>query len=204
MDDRVFRWVNHLADRTQWLHGIATNYAVWGVGLSALFLVLAWLDARTADDAPRAVAAVTWAGAAALVGALAVQLIGAPIDRARPTAVLAGTHLLLDRTSDFSFPSDHGTATAAIAVGLLLAGPHLRRRWYGWAALGVAVLMDLDRVYVGAHYPTDVIAGLVLGSLVAVLFAKPATHLLAAITRRIATTPLGQLVSVAPSPRPDA
>ena len=66
MDNHVFRWVNHLAHRTPWLHGVATTYAVWGIALSALLLVAAWWDARSADDAPPAVAGVVWAAAAAL------------------------------------------------------------------------------------------------------------------------------------------
>ncbi len=195
MDDTTFRWVNHLADRTTWLHGAATGFAVWGIALSALLLLVAWWDARSADEPEVAVAAVAWAGAAALVGAVAVQLIGAPIDRARPTVMLHGTHLLLDRTTDFSFPSDHGTATAAIAFGLLLASRRLRHRWYGWAALAVALVMDLTRVYVGAHYPTDVIAGLALGALVALVLARPAIALLTWISTRVAASPLRPLVS---------
>ena len=195
MDDSVFRWFNHLADRTPWLHGVATAYANWGVVAFGVLLLLAWWDARSADDPVLAVAAVTWAGAAALVGALAVQLIGAPIDRARPTAVLSGTHLLLDRTADFSFPSDHGTATAAVAVGLLLAGPMLRRNWYGKVAMALAVLMAVTRVYVGAHYPTDVIAGLALGSIIAAALARPARTVLASVYRRLAVTPLRPLVT---------
>ncbi len=195
MDDRIFKWANHLADRTPWLHTIATTYATYGVGLFAVLLLLAWWDARRADHPAAAVAAVTWAGAAALVGALAVQLIGAPIDRARPTAVLHGTHLLLDRTADFSFPSDHGTATAAVAFGLIVAGSRLRHRWYGPVAVVLALLMGLDRLYVGAHYPTDVIAGFALGGLIAISLARPATILLTRATSVLAVSSASALIA---------
>lgn len=198
MDDRLFKWVNHLADRTPWLHGIATTYATYGVGLFAALLLLAWWDARHTDDPAVAVAAVTWAGAAALVGALAVQLIGAPINRARPTAVIHGTHLLLERTTDFSFPSDHGTATAAVAFGLLVAGSRLRHRWYGPVAIVLALLMGIDRMYVGAHYPSDVIAGFVLGALIATVLARPATRILTRATRAFASTPARVLIAATP------
>jgi undecaprenyl-diphosphatase len=194
MDDRIFTWANHVADRTPWLHGIATTYAVYGIGLFAVLLLLAWWDARRAPDPAGAVAAVGWAGVAPLLGAIAVQLIGAPINRARPTAVIDGTHLLLARTTDFSFPSDHGTATAAVAFGLLVAGTRLRHRWYGPVAIALAVLMGLDRVYVGAHYPTDVIAGFVLGGLIALGLARPATHLLTKVTTALADSPVRALI----------
>lgn len=195
MDDRVFRWFNHLADRTHWLHSVATTYAVWGIGLFAILLLLAWWDARQAQDPTTAVAAVIWGGLAPLVGAVAVFVIGSAVDRARPTTVLTGTHLLLDRTADFSFPSDHGTATAATAVALLLAGRFLRHRWYGWAALGLAVLIGVDRVYVGAHYPTDILAAWVLGPIVALALATPATKLLGRVTTAMSTSPLRPLVT---------
>ncbi len=195
MDDQVFRWFNHLADRTRWLHSIATTYAVWGIGLFALLLLLAWWDARRAQDPMAAVAAVTWAGLAPLVGAVGVFLIGSAVDRARPTAVLTGTHLLLDRTADFSFPSDHGTATAATAVALLLAGRFLRHRWYGWTALGFAVLMGIDRIYVGAHYPTDILGAWVLGTIVAMGLSAPATKVLKRVTTAMSTSPLRPLIT---------
>jgi undecaprenyl-diphosphatase len=196
VDARLFRWFNHLADRTPWAHGAATTFATWGIGLLGLALVGAWIDARGADDPTIATAAVGWAGAAALVGALAVQLVGSAIDRARPTTVLHGTHLLLERTADFSFPSDHVTACATVATGLVLAGPHLRHRWYGWAAWAATFLMALARVYVGAHYPGDVLAGAVLGSAVAIAFGPWAVPLLARLSAWAASTPLRPLVAV--------
>ena len=75
---------------------------------------------------------------------------------------MTGVQLLIDKTTDFSFPSDHATAAGAIAVGLLLTN----RRW-GIVTAVLAVVMALTRVYVGAHYPGDVLAGLALGGAVA-------------------------------------
>jgi len=49
------------------------------------------------------------------------QLIGGLIDRARPYETLTDVHLLVSRTTDFSFPSDHAVTVGAVAAGLLLA-----------------------------------------------------------------------------------
>lgn len=195
MDDNLFRWFNSLADATPWLHGAARFYAVDAVAAFAVLLLLAWWDARSAVDPPRAVAAVMWAGIAPLVGAVAVQLIGSWVDRARPTTRIPGTHLLLDPTRDFSFPSDHTTATVAVAVGLILAAPLLRRHWYGWTALALAIVLGLDRIYVGAHYPTDVLAGIALGAAVAAIPAVPARSVLTALTTRVSRSPLRPIVT---------
>jgi undecaprenyl-diphosphatase len=89
-------------------------------------------------------------------------------------------HVLIARTTDFSFPSDHATAVGAVAGGLWVAS----RRW-GIVAAVLAVLMAFTRVYVGTHYVSDVVAGLALGAVVAVaghvvmvpLFARAAARL---------------------------
>jgi len=195
MDARLFRSINHFADHTQWAHGVAKAYATYGIVVIGLLLLAAWWDARGAENPTTAVGAVAWAGAAAVIGVGLVQVIGGAIDRARPTTVLQGTHLLLDKTADFSFPSDHSTAMAGTAVGLLLAGSLLRHRWYGWAALGFTLLMMFDRVYVGAHYPGDVVGGFALGSLVAALLGPAGRWLFRRLAELVSSTPLRPVVA---------
>ena len=75
---------------------------------------------------------------------------------------MTAIQLLVHKTTDFSFPSDHATAVGAVAVGLLFTN----RRW-GTIAAVLAIVMAFTRVYVGAHYPGDVLAGLALGGTVA-------------------------------------
>jgi membrane-associated phospholipid phosphatase len=161
MDNSLFRWINRLANRTGWAHGFFTSYAKYGIVLFAVLLVAAYLDGRQHDDL-RAIAGSVWAAGAALVALGIGQLIGGAIDRARPYEAMTGVHLLVDKTTDFSFPSDHATAVGAVAVGLLFTN----RRW-GIVAAVLAIVMALTRVYVGAHYPGDVLAGLALGGVVA-------------------------------------
>jgi undecaprenyl-diphosphatase len=195
VDARIFKWFNRLQVHTPWAHGPATAYAVWGIGLAAALLAVAWWDARSAADPPAATASVAWAGVAALIGVGLVQVIGGAVDRARPTTVLHGSHLLLDRTADFSFPSDHLTAMSAVAAGLFLGGRHLRRSWYGWAAAAAAGAMALVRVYVGAHYLGDVLGGVVLGAAVAIALDPIGVRALRWAIHLVASTPLRPLVA---------
>jgi membrane-associated phospholipid phosphatase len=182
MDNSLFRWINRLAHRTGWAHGFFTSYAKYGIVLFAVLLVAAYLDGRQHDDL-RAVAGSVWSAGAALVALGIGQLIGGAIDRARPYEALTGVRLLVDKTTDFSFPSDHATAAGAVAVGLLLTN----RRW-GIVAAVLAVVMAFTRVYVGAHYPGDVIAGLALGGAVAAAGTALVVPLLTRIAERLSRT----------------
>jgi membrane-associated phospholipid phosphatase len=163
MDGSIFRWFNRLANRTGWAHGFFTAYAKYGIVLFAMLLCAAYLDGRQHGDL-RAVAGSVWAACAAVIALGIGQIIGGAIDRARPYETMTGIHLLVARTTDFSIPSDHATAAGAVAVGLLFAN----RRW-GRIAAALALLMAFTRVYVGAHYPGDVLAGLLLGGAVAAI-----------------------------------
>ncbi|MCU1394105.1 MAG: Undecaprenyl-diphosphatase [Ilumatobacteraceae bacterium] len=193
MDDRIFRAVNRFADRTAWLHGLFTANAGYGIVLFAVLLLVAYLDARHRGDV-RAVAGTVWAALAALAALGIGQIIGGAVDRARPITQLSGVHLLVDRTNDFSFPSDHATVAGAVAMGLLLVD----RRWgiIGWV---LAVLMAFTRVYVGAHFPSDVLAGLALGAVVAVAGRFLVVPLLVRIAERLRRSPFGVLVSSRPT-----
>lgn len=196
MDNSFFRCINRLANRTGWAHGIFTSYAKYGIVLFAVLLIVAYLDGRQHDDL-RAVAGSVWAVGAALVALGIGQLIGGVIggvidrviDRARPYETMAGVQLLVDKTTDFSFPSDHATAAGAVAVGLVLTN----RRWGIFAGV-LAVVMAFTRVYVGAHYPADVLAGLALGGAVAAAGAVLVVPLLSRGVALLGRTKLRVLV----------
>ena len=57
MDGSLFRWVNRLANRTGWAHGVLTAYAKYGIALFALLLLATYLDGRHHDDVAPSLAA---------------------------------------------------------------------------------------------------------------------------------------------------
>jgi undecaprenyl-diphosphatase len=69
------------------------------------------------------------------------------------------------------------------------------RRWVAVVGVVAAVMVAAARVYVGVHYPGDVVAGLALGALVAVAGAPLAQRALGPVARWVATTPLAPLVA---------
>lgn len=160
VQDWSFRQVNDFARATGWLHAPVRLWAEYGVVLFALLLLAGWWRARATAD-PLRVSAALWAPVGMLLAIGVNQPIGNAIAERRPYDVLHHVLVLVPRSPDFSFPSDHAVMAGAVAAGL----------WWVDRRLGVvaglaAVAMAFARVYVGAHYPLDVVAGLALGALV--------------------------------------
>ena len=89
------------------------------------------------------------------------------IARPRPCHALEGVRLLVDCSASFSLPSSHAVTSFAYAVPLsLLTRPFLPALWRLFP-LVLAVMVALSRPYLGVHYPSDILAGALLGSGVA-------------------------------------
>jgi undecaprenyl-diphosphatase len=91
--------------------------------------------------------------------------------RPRPYLAHPDAHLFIAPSHDTSFPSDHATAAFAIAVALLL-----RHRKAGVLALVLAALLGIARVAVGTHYPSDVVAGALIGTAAALILWHPSVR----------------------------
>ena len=173
-DLSVFHWMDDI--RNEVLTLLARFLNVLGGGLVTIPLriaVTAWLLFRTRWRA-LATWVITWAAAELILsGAKAF------FHRGRPP-------LPLVEVVGFSFPSGHAVAGAATAVALVLvllpAGP-ARRRWE-LAAVGFAFVMAMSRVYLNAHWFSDVVAGVLLGAGVALGSAGVVTEIRDVALRR--------------------
>jgi undecaprenyl-diphosphatase len=162
LDDQLLLAVNGFARDTPSLHGAFVDYGKYGLVVFAALLLAGLVAARARSSA--ALAATGWAAVATLIALAVNQPLGHLVAEARPYVTHPAILRLADRTSDFSFPSDHAVMAGAVAAGLTIA--HRRLGAVAWVA---AVLMAFTRVYIAAHYPWDVVAGLVLGALIALV-----------------------------------
>ncbi len=91
-------------------------------------------------------------------------LIKPLVARTRPYELIDGLVILIEKPHDFSFPSGHSSAAFAAAWVMFRCLP----KRVGIPALIYAFLMAFSRLYLGVHYPSDVVGGIVLGVLYAV------------------------------------
>ncbi|HEV7593632.1 MAG TPA: undecaprenyl-diphosphatase [Gemmatimonadaceae bacterium] len=190
LDYTLFRAVNGVAGRSAALDSVMIASAKYLPIVFALALVVLWLSWR-----PRNQRGALLAGVSALIALGLGQLIGKALPRPRP--YLSHTvNQLIPPSLDTSFPSDHAILGFAVAV---MIWKYNRRA--GVALLVLAMLMAIARVFVGAHYPGDVLGGAVLGTLTSLGLAAlserpPMARALATIFRilrrlRLAAPPIG-------------
>ena len=100
-------------------------------------------------------------GLGALIGLVILKPL---IGRERPCWIDPSVRLLIPVPQDFSFPSGHTSSSFAAAVTILLNRKKGKVPVLGLAALVLAVLIGFSRMYLYVHFPTDVLAGALLGT----------------------------------------
>ncbi|GCB44609.1 phosphatase PAP2 family protein [Streptomyces sp. NL15-2K] len=180
--------VNLARQSPAWLDDAVSAWSTYGPGLFAVLMVIGWWGARRV-------------GVRASVTALAVPFIvvlAYGVDTGlkllvredRPCQSLHVTPLeACPAPGDWSFPSNHAAIAAAAAVALLFVSRRL-----GAVAVVAACAMAASRVWVGAHYPHDVVAGVTVGTLTALLAMTALRRNPQALAQRITATRLRPLL----------
>lgn len=168
-----------------WFDRVMEFVGEYGIMLGMVLVVLwCWWSVRrrgTAEDSVTAVAGLVWAPLAAGIALLVNIPIRGFVERPRPFRDHQGLDVLVSGKNDFSFVSDHATMAMALAVGVFVA-----HRKFGFAAIALALVEGFCRIYMGVHYPTDVIGGFALGTAAALLLAPLAMALLTPVVTAVA------------------
>jgi undecaprenyl-diphosphatase len=159
---------------------LADDLPVVLVILVAATFLIPWGNRRR-ERRSGAVLGTVGAGLALLIS----QPISHAVDRVRPyLAHPSHSHLLISRSHDPSFPSDHAAGAFALAFSIWLYD-----RTVGSVLLVLATVLAFARVYVGTHYPGDVAGGALIGVgvVVALFTVSPTRRLIEFAAARIGT-----------------
>lgn len=185
MDWRLYRAVYGLSLHHHWLGSLFHAIEQASIPFMVVATVALWLLARPGANRKWKLAAA--GGLLASGVALATnRVIAALWFRERPFLAHRIAHPWIN-SHDASFPSEHASASFAIAFAILFLDPLV-----GALFLVFALIIAVGRVLIGAHYPGDVGAGLLVGGFAAVLVMRLARSLLAYVVGLVerATDPL--------------
>lgn len=159
LDSRILLWIQE-AVRTDFLTPIFRFITTLGDGgMIWIILALIFLCSKKYKKVGVAIAL-------ALIGSLVFNnlLLKNIVGRIRPYEVIEELTILIEKPGEFSFPSGHTGSSFAAAAAIFLGTP----RKIGIPALVLAFFIGISRLYVGVHYPTDVLGGMITGTILAI------------------------------------
>jgi len=177
VDYRIYHAINVFVFHHAWIGRVLAFAETWAVPLIAIATVSLWLFAPPGGDRKWKLASASGLCGAAL-GLLVNQAIARIWGRERPFAAHPSAHVWGSRSHDPSFPSDHASAAFGLAFAIFFFD-----RVVGGFFLAAATFIALGRVFIGAHYPADVIAGCLVGLGVALLIVRVGQPVILAAVR---------------------
>ncbi|WP_042373939.1 phosphatase PAP2 family protein [Streptacidiphilus neutrinimicus] len=194
IDGGLFSTITGLARDTRWLNTPMDLWTNAGLVVFAVLMVIGFLRARRLDTAAMTLAL---AAPVAVVGAFAVAEVAKKlVAEIRPCYSMPHAYIVeaCPVRTDYAFPSGHTTTAAATVAALWLLDRQL-----AWIATGFAVLEGFSRVYLGAHYPHDVLGAAVLALPVAYLISKALGRYAQPLVARLRTGALEPVLTRRPS-----
>ena len=167
-DRALFLYINGLAGKVPVIDGLFRGISNDFFGVISCCLILIWLWFGMRDIAWRQINQQAVMTAAISIGltSLLVVISNYFYFRVRPFNALApdSVHLLFYKPTDSSFPSNLAAVLFAIAIPVFI-----KNKVYGSVLLAMAVLISIGRIYIGVHYPLDILGGVAFGAVGALL-----------------------------------
>ncbi|WP_066073755.1 undecaprenyl-diphosphatase [Neobacillus soli] len=161
MNYNIFKSINHLAGHHPFLDSLMAGVTNNALIIYAIVLLLIWFFGKNQYKKTVVYAAIT-----GVLGLLMNFVIGHIYFEPRPF-VTHTVHLLVDHAADASFPSDHTTGAFSLALAVLFV-----HRKIGVGMLLFAFLTGFSRIYVGHHYPFDILGSMVVSLVISIIVYK--------------------------------
>ena len=183
-DDGLYTGVTRLAHHTPAaVDAVISAWSEYGLGLFAVLMIIAWWRTRAAGRPQLPALAVP---VVVVLAYVADDVLKNLVNEQRPCQVLPVKPLdPCPALGDWSFPSNHAAIAAAAAAALWGID-----RLLGWIAAPAALLMAASRVWIGAHYPHDVLASLPVGAVFGALLIHVAKRMASRYERGRAPQPV--------------
>ncbi|HKC77285.1 MAG TPA: phosphatase PAP2 family protein [Gaiellaceae bacterium] len=160
MDWRIYKAIYDVSLDHHWVGSLFHGIEQASIPVMVVITAALWFLSRPGGDRKWKLACGSGFAAAALSYAVAFVIHHA-YDRPRPYVTHHISHPW-SNTTDASFPSDHTTVSFAIAFAVLAFDVAA-----GWIFLVIAAIIGIGRLFIGAHYPSDILVGIVVGLLAA-------------------------------------
>ncbi|WP_055494538.1 phosphatase PAP2 family protein [Streptomyces sp. TP-A0356] len=194
IDGSLFTTVTDFARDTKWLNAPLALWTNVGLGVFAVLMLVGWWNARRRDTSTMTLAL---AAPVAVVAAFAVTEVAKKlVAEVRPCYSMPHDYFVsaCPARSDYAFPSGHSTTAFATVAALWL----LDRRLSAVAA-AFALLEGFTRVYLGDHYPHDVLGAALLALPVAYLTSRILGRVAVPLVTRLRTGVLHPVLVAAPA-----
>ena len=167
IDEMILMWVQNNF-RFDWLSPAVEFFTNLG-GTGSIWIVIALIMMCRKSTRKAGFLAII----SMIVTALLTMVIKITVTRPRPYVIMEMLSPLLISSDPNSFPSGHTSSAFAVGIVWLTLLPKV---WMKVVAVILAVIMGISRIYVGVHYPSDVLFGAVVGCVCGIVVMKVYNH----------------------------
>lgn len=181
-DLNILLFINGLSGHINWLDHLIAGYTKYGPLLFGGYLIALWFAGKNSVERNENRRNALYAFFSVFLAMTISKILGIIWYRNRPYIDHSSVHQLVSAKSDASFPSDHAVGSFSIAGSVLFG-----RSIGGIILTFMAIMLALSRVYVGVHYPSDIVGGMAVGLLSSMIINK---------NKELLEKPVGLLLSM--------